>query len=122
MARILLVDDDSISRSIIEELLSEHEVDQAATTDEAIELYGAHDYSAVVTDLFIPERGGLEVIRTIRQQNSDARIIAVSGIDLHERGELLTLAHEAGAKYTMGKPVDPDEFRGAIAELLSGDD
>ncbi len=119
MARFLVLDDDPISREIVRSLLKDHDVVEASTTEEGIDLYKSESFEAVITDLFIPARGGLEVIRAIRELDPDARLIAVSGIGLKERGELLTMAHDAGARHALKKPLDPDEFHAAVEDVLS---
>jgi CheY-like chemotaxis protein len=79
--RILLVDDNLnglvARRSVLEEL--GYEI--TATTDplEALTLFANHRFDLLITDYKMPKLDGLELIRTIRQSNSDVPIILISG-------------------------------------------
>jgi CheY-like chemotaxis protein len=79
--RILLVDDNLnglvARRSVLEEL----GYDITATTDpfEALTLFASHRFDLLITDYKMPRLDGLELIRKIRQSNSDVPIILISG-------------------------------------------
>tara|TARA_Y100000588_G_scaffold380156_2_gene463582 strand:- start:2270 stop:2641 length:372 start_codon:yes stop_codon:yes gene_type:complete len=109
-ARILVVDDDSVSRAILREILEKEglQVVEATNSDEGIQTYKAEPIDVVVTDLFMPEKGGLDVIGKVREFDPDARLIVVSGIDLREKFDIFRLAEQLGAMSTLQKPVKPE--------------
>ena len=59
----------------------------------------------MITDLFLPHIGGLELIRVLKKLFPDAVVIAVSGKGSQE----LAMAKLEGAVATLSKPVDPVE-------------
>ncbi len=59
----------------------------------------------MITDLFLPHIGGLELIRVLKRLFPDAVVIAVSGKGSQE----LAMAKLEGAVATLSKPVDPVE-------------
>ena len=127
MARILVIDDDSMIRAILKEMLSRagHEVTEAGDGDEALELYKAAPVDLVITDLFLPPSGGLTLITQLKELNPEARIFAISGValtDTEVRYETNPgqLAMERGALRTFRKPFSKQEMLEAVAECLEG--
>ena len=58
----------------------------------------------VFTDLIMPDKDGLEVIREIRQINREAKIIGMSGGSVKFADTYLKLAHGFGASRLLPKP------------------
>ena len=108
--RILVVDDDGVSRAILRDILEKegYLVVEETNSEDGIRAYKAEPFDVVVTDLFMPEKGGLDVIGKLREFDPDARLIAVSGIDLREKLDIFRLAEQLGAVSTLQKPVKPD--------------
>ena len=110
MALILLIDDDEFYRRMIRRVLEEqrHQVIEAEAGAEGLELYQAYKPALVITDMRMPEMDGVEVIRSIRAMNRQARIIAVSGASTFYNVNFLQLAKEVGADAILRKldPVD----------------
>ena len=106
MARVLVVDDDEVSRLVIGKILenAKHEVAYAVNGEQGIAYYKKHPSDVVVTDLVMPVKNGLQMIRELYEHYRDVKIIAVTGVD----PESLPLAEELGAVATMTKPVNPD--------------
>jgi len=106
MARVLVVDDDEVSRLVIGKILenAKHEVAYAVNGEQGIAYYKKNPSDVVVTDLVMPVKNGLQMIRELYEQYRDVKIIAVTGVD----PESLPLAEELGAVATMTKPVNPD--------------
>ena len=70
--RVLLVDDNEVSRYIVRELLNRSWLDiaEARSGSEAIEMISADPPDGVILDLLMPDLTGMEVLRTIRSQRS----------------------------------------------------
>jgi CheY-like chemotaxis protein len=85
--KLLVVDDDNLSRSMIQILLSQHgyRVDFAANGVEAIEAIKSHAYDLVFMDLFLPDMDGREVSRQVRAWEAGKThvpIIALTAYDI----------------------------------------
>ena len=81
MAKILIVDDDVDVRVLLRSFLEKdgHQVDEAVDGKEAVLLYRMNLYEIVITDIFMPEHDGLELIVELKVRFPDVRIIAMSG-------------------------------------------
>lgn len=120
MANVLVIDDDPVSRDIVRDLLenSGHEVVEASTSEEGIRTYKRGVFDLVVADLYMPEKGGLDVIGKLVGADPDAKVIAVSGIDLREKLDIFQLAKQLGALQTLSKPIQPAVFLEAVTSAL----
>lgn len=120
MNRILLVDDDPLFLEIAKRTL-EHHGFQVVTAENGIAA-DALDREApvdlLITDLEMPQRGGLETIMAFRQRSGRRPVIAVSGAVLARDGVLLTVAGKLGADRTFQKPVSGTELVAAVRDLL----
>ena len=123
MACILVIDDDGISRAILRDILERagHEVVEAADSENGVRLFRENPADLVVTDLFMPRRGGLEVIGELTLDYPGVRIIAVTGVSLEDKSDLFDLVTQCGSLRTFEKPVDPEALQEAVDEILSED-
>ena len=131
MPQILVVDDSADVRELLAVMLESagYEVAFARDGKEGVERYAALRPALVVADIFMPTMDGLAMIREIRHDFPDARIIAISAgwnvPGLQVSGELadldvLAIAQTAGADRVLEKPLDPDRLVAAVAAVLSG--
>ncbi|HPO16251.1 MAG TPA: response regulator, partial [Candidatus Hydrogenedentes bacterium] len=85
---ILLVDDESVVRSIAGEMLERlgFQVITACDGREALEIYRHRntDISGVLLDLTMPQMDGEETLRELRKVNHNVRVILSSGYNKHE--------------------------------------
>ena len=114
MARVLIVEDEPTDRVVLANLLERmgHEIHLASDGEEAYKIYLKSEVDIIITDLNMPNVGGMELIDAVRELFPTAAVIAVSG----KGPEQLDAARRAGALVALGKPVDPEELRKAIAE------
>jgi len=103
MARILVIDDDRLLREAVRALLesARYDVIEAADGDAGLRLYREQGADLVLVDIFMPERDGLEVIRTLRAEAPQALIIAMSGGGRLVKVDLLQAAARFGASRTL---------------------
>jgi len=122
-ARILVVDDEPQILRALETTLrgAGYEVDAAATGEAALTLAAARPPDAVVLDLVLPDRSGMEVCRELRTW-SPAPILMLSVVG--DEAEKVA-ALDAGADDYVTKPFGLDELLARLRALLrrqSGDE
>ena len=79
--RILIVDDNKELREILEEYLQSEAVhiEGAANGKEALVKYNRNPFDLIITDLNMPEITGMEMIKSIKQQNDVTEFIIITG-------------------------------------------
>jgi CheY-like chemotaxis protein len=117
--RVLFVDDEGDVREIARVQLraAGFEVVTAASGVEALALFDARRFDVVVTDLFMPERDGIELIQDLRAREPGLPIVAISGASPHHL-TALEVAKELGADATLHKPYGADELVRAIRRVV----
>jgi len=120
VARILVMDDDALLRGAIRVVLESagYEVIEAGDGDAGLRLHREQGADLLLVDLFMPERDGLEVIRAVRAEVPDAKIIAMSG-GSNLKLDLLDAARAFGAARTLWKPFVPGVLLRIVQDLLS---
>lgn len=110
--RVLIVDDDLTSRTLLSEVLSSfgHDVASAADGLEAFELVQKGDYRIVISDWEMPEIDGLELCRMIRERQLASYVYFVL-LTSRNSSEDLVKGLNAGADDFIAKPFNPDELR-----------
>ena len=73
----------------------------------------------IVTDIFMPNRDGLEIIPQLRADYPAAKVLAISGGGLLVKGAgYLYTAREIGAHSILAKPFDQQDLLRAVSALL----
>ena len=102
MATILVVEDDAGMRAWLAEILEpEHQVVTARDGREARSMAKRHQPDPVITDISMPDEDGLGLIRSVRSDRPEVKIIAISG----KHPDHLMDARIMGAHATLSKPV-----------------
>ena len=128
MWRILVVDDNFVNRKLLTELLKDDaRCDIAVDGREALDAYRLSlseqtQYDMVLLDIAMPDVGGLEVLRTIRDderareipEDKQVPIIIVTIFD-----EFYGKAYEAGCTDYILKPLDVNALKEKIISHLS---
>jgi response regulator RpfG family c-di-GMP phosphodiesterase len=87
----------------------------ASTAEQALELLEKRPTPVVVTDLRMPGRGGVWLVREIQRRWPEVAVIVITaGEDADDVSECLT----AGAHHYFLKPIKLDEFRHALAATM----
>ena len=117
--RILVADDDPITTRFLSSLLEEkgYEVLVARDGEQALELARARSPELIVSDLVMPYRDGLEVVRAVRRDPLLAATPVVL-LSLKDREEDIVGGLEAGADDYVVKPFHARELLTRIRKLL----
>lgn len=123
MAQILVVDDEYEVRVGLRQMLERagYEVMDAPDGKAGMRLFREDPTDVVITEIFMPEKSGLEVIQEIRADCPKAKIIAISGIGIRDELDIVSLSKQLGATHAFEKPLDLKELQGAVEELLGKD-
>ncbi len=120
-ARVLVIDDDKLMcLALAKMLMAEgYVVEQAGDGDEGLRLYRQNPFDVVVTDMIMPDKEGIQIIRELRKLDPNIRIIAMSGGGRGGATDYLKWAKLMGAKRCLSKPIKREELVGAVAEVLA---
>jgi DNA-binding NtrC family response regulator len=117
MARIIVVDDErDFRRSVAEALkLSGHSIQEAGTADEALTLIRKETVDVVLSDLRMPGRSGIDLLREVSARQPDAILIVLTAY-----GSLETAieALRIGAHDYMLKPLRIEALQHKVNQLL----
>lgn len=114
--RVLVIDDESSVLRAISHLLTQDGykvtcIDLPNKTLEVIKQLGPFDL--VITDILMPDCDGFDLIKELRGEQPELRIMAISGGKFFGRKTFAERAIEAGANVALPKPF-------SYAELMSG--
>lgn len=116
---LLLVDDDSQVRAVLQALLEglHYRVLAACNGTEALAVYERHGnaIALVLTDLEMPEMGGVELCRALRQRHPRVKILVITASPLGETGHAL---QEEGVRGWLHKPCALAELAQAVRRAL----
>jgi DNA-binding response OmpR family regulator len=119
MAEILVIDDDPVIRRFMVTTLSAagHTIREAPDGAHGMAAFRTHHPDLVITDIVMPEKEGIEVIREVRKEAPDVAILAVSG---SAHGSFyLHAATVLGADASLAKPFRSEEFLRVVSDLLT---
>jgi DNA-binding NtrC family response regulator len=110
--RILVVDDDGDARETLAAALSQagYAVEIVGGGNEALERIGSLGADAVVSDVWMPDMSGLDLIRALRHKGFFQPVVLMTGLE----SDLCTAASAYGATRCLRKPFTLDELIWAI--------
>lgn len=116
MPSILIADDSKEVRTVLHDAFTQFHFTTVIARDgeEALTLFCLHVPDLVIIDILMPRIEGLETIIHIREVNNMVPIIAITGGDIGEHADLLSLAQKAGATRAIQKPFDVITLRESI--------
>ena len=116
--RVLVVEDDLRILEFIRKGLEEegHAVDVAHDGDEALDWPEVVDFDAIVLDIMLPGRDGVEVCRTLRARGIRTPILMLTARDTVEDR---VAGLDSGADDYLVKPFAFAELAGAIARAVT---
>jgi DNA-binding NtrC family response regulator len=121
MPLLLLVEDDSAVRTTITTFLEleGYEVDSVSSTRHALEKLQVNSYPVVLSDIYIDERTGLDILSAARSNNPQCAVILMSG-----RGSMETVmaATRGGAFEYLAKPFELDDLLAVLKRAEAASD
>jgi len=109
LQRLLVVEDDNSVRNTIQTFLEleGYTVDAVSSTREALERLRDDAYPIVISDIYVDERTGLDVLETARKKNPNCAVILMTA-----RGTIETVmkATQGGAFDYIAKPFELDRM------------
>lgn len=131
MQRILVIEDDTDQRELFTTMLAEagYDVLEAPNGEVGLRRFYEQPCELVISDIFMPEKEGLETILELKRGFPMVKIIAISGGGLRGRyagssGADLALrsAEVFGAARILHKPIKIERLLATVDELLHGKD
>jgi adenylate cyclase len=120
MATILIVDDEAPHLRTLAKVFKRerYEVVCASTGTEALEKLRSHDIHLVVTDLMMPRKDGLTLVKDMK---NDERLSRVPTIILTAKSSPkdVIAGIKAGARHYLTKPFKPDELISKVKKVLN---
>lgn len=114
--RILAVDDEPvISESIACLLQAPHrKIAVAANGQDALTMVAKQKFDVVITDHQMPQAGGLDLIRKLRQRKYTGKIVVLSG---HLSPQNVGVYEELDVDEVIGKPIKAEDLNQIVGNL-----
>ena len=121
MLQILITDDHAVIRQGLKQILLDGfgkvEVAEAKNAQEALDQIWKKELDAVVMDITMPGRSGLDVLREIKSARPKLPVLFLS---MHEEDQFAVRALKAGAAGFITKECAPQELVNALKKVLTG--
>jgi CheY-like chemotaxis protein/anti-sigma regulatory factor (Ser/Thr protein kinase) len=121
MSRILVVDDDKITRHVLSTVLTNAGFTTSVAGDgvEALEALGSEAYDLLLLDVWMPRMTGLDLLARLRTIEHRPRVVVMTSDDAPET--LLEAVREQAYKY-VHKPVEAPVLLETVRDALAADD
>ncbi|MBF0445951.1 MAG: response regulator [Magnetococcales bacterium] len=121
MAHILAIDDDVQFLQYLVEILTEegHYVELATDGSKGMTLLTQKPFDILITDIFMPVKDGIELLRDLKKTNIEIKIIAISGGGQNYSPDMaLSVAEMLGTNKILIKPFTKIDLITIINEML----
>jgi ATP-dependent Lon protease len=115
---VLVVDDEEIARTNLEYVMGKegYVVDTAANGLEALEKARAHEFDLILTDLKMEKMDGLQLLESVKALAPHTEIVMITGFATVSSA---VTALKKGAAHYLPKPINLDELRATVREILA---
>ncbi len=116
-ATVLIVDDEDTTRNLCRDVVADAglRTRTASTTEQAIEILDQYPIDLVITDLRVPQIGGLELLKRVRESYAQTAVIVLTQYGTIESAVEAT---RMGAADYVTKPFHVPELRGKIDRVV----
>jgi DNA-binding response OmpR family regulator len=120
MPRILVIDDEQLLRSTVVMILTRagFTVEEASDGQAGLAMFRKNPPDIVLTDIFMPNRDGIELIKELKHSSPLTRIIAMTGGGHLRLMKMALAANLLGADHVLDKPFDRETLLAAINAVL----
>jgi DNA-binding NtrC family response regulator len=115
--KVLVIDDESIVLNSVKKILTaeDFEVDPAQSSREGLERAMSREYDLVLTDIRMPEIGGMRILRDIKRSRPALPVVIFTG---YATVQSAVQAMKLGASDYIEKPFTPDMLLTTIKKVL----
>ncbi len=116
-AKILVIDDDTSLRRVLEYNLQEegYEVQTASSGEEGLYLFGQSQPNLVITDMNMPGMDGLMVLKSVKDRSPETLVIIITAFGTVD---VAVEAMKAGAYDYITKPFNREELKLTVRKAL----
>lgn len=116
--RILVIDDEADIRESLETLLDMegYSVDLASNATEGLRTLESHAYDLILLDLMMPDRSGMDVLKDIRERDSETPVVLITAFG---SVEVAVEALKSGANDYFSKPWDNEKLLLEIGRMIA---
>ena len=120
MPRILVIDDEPLIRSTLVTILTREgfSVEEALDGQAGIAMFHKNPPDVAITDLFMPNRDGIEVVMELKRSCPRTKIIAMTGGGQTRMMEITAPAKLLGADHILHKPFERESLLAAVNAAL----
>jgi len=124
MEKILIIDDEPHICAVLREILVREgfTVEVAPDGQVGVAMWRKDPVDLVLTDIFMPNKDGIETILELKRSRPHAKIIAMTGGGQQRFREMGPIAAFLGAELTLEKPFNRQSLLAAIRSVLSEQD
>lgn len=121
MLRVLIADDHAVVRQGLRQILGG--IPELGTVGEAnngqatLDMVRAEPWDVLVLDMSMPGRGGLDILRDVRRERPQTRVLVLS---MHPEDQFAVRTLKAGASGYMTKESAPEELVAAVRKIITG--
>jgi DNA-binding response OmpR family regulator len=115
-----VIDDEQLLRSTVVTILTRggYSVEEASDGQAGIAMFHRNPPDVVITDIFMPNRDGIEVIKELKHSSPRTKIIAMTGGGNLRMMEIASVAKVLGADHVLAKPFESESLLAAIKAVL----
>ncbi len=115
---VLVIDDEQIVLDSVSRILTDegYQVDTAIRSREGLDLALSRDYDLVLTDIRMPEIGGMRILRDIKRGKPTTPVIIITG---YATVQSAVQAMQLGATHYIEKPFTPEVLINAVHAALA---
>lgn len=118
---VLVIDDDQDIQKLLRDVLErdQYDVALATTAEDGLELARNIKVDLLISDIFMHGQGGLWAIKSIKEQDPELKVIAMSGgWSGLSADQVIRAATKVGADHGMTKPFDLKAFKASVEQLI----
>jgi len=118
MPKILIVDDELDTRQFLANFFRKRKIDTftAAGGEEALSIFEREKPGVILLDIIMGGMDGVEVLKCIKERDSGARVIMVTGKSPDQ--DIIKKCKDLGAYAYIHKPLELDELEKQVLSLI----